>query len=56
MNYRLVTLTFVAEKTEEHLILEIISKCTGDNNVIGSYQHGFTKGRSYLTDLMAFCD
>lgn len=56
MNYRLVILTSVAEKTEEHLILEIISKRTGDNNVFGSDQHGFTKGRSYLTNLIAFCD
>lgn len=43
-------------KVLEHLILEDISVHVDDKNVITSTQHGFTKGKSCLTNLIAFYD
>ncbi|PKU44190.1 reverse hypothetical protein [Limosa lapponica baueri] len=40
----------------ERLILDVISKQAEEWGVIGSGQHGFTKGKSCLTNLIAFCD
>ncbi|PKU39436.1 rna-directed dna polymerase from mobile element jockey- hypothetical protein [Limosa lapponica baueri] len=55
-NYRLVSLTSIPGKVVEHLILDVISKHTEEKKVISSGHHGFTKGRSCLTNLIAFCD
>jgi len=39
----------------KQLILEVIIKQV-EEKVIGSSQHGFTKGKSCLTNLIAFYD
>jgi len=38
----------------EQLILEVINKQVEEKKVIRSSQHGFTKGKSCLTNLTAF--
>jgi len=46
----------VPGKVMEQLILHVISKQVEEKMVIMSSQHGFTKGKSCLTNLIAFCD
>jgi len=53
-NYRLVSLTSILGKTMEKFILEVIIKQVEEKKVIRSSQHGFTKGKSCLTNLIAF--
>jgi len=52
-NYRPVSLTSMPGEMMEQLILEIISKQV-EEKIIRSNQHGFTKGQSCLTNLIAF--
>ena len=40
----------------EQLILQLINKQVEEKKVIRSSQHGFTNGKSCLTNLMAFYD
>ncbi|GAB0199220.1 mitochondrial enolase superfamily member 1 [Grus japonensis] len=40
----------------EQLILGVINKHVEEKKFIGSHQHGFTKGKSCLTNLRAFYD
>jgi len=54
-NYRLVSVTSIPGKMMEQLILEVIIKQVEENQVIIS-QHGFNKGKSQLTNLIAFYD
>lgn len=53
-NYRLVSLTIIPGKMVEQPILETISRHTKDKNMIRRRQHGFTKGKSCLMNLIAF--
>ena len=55
-NYRPVSLTSLVCKIMESIIKEKIVEFLDENNVIGSTQHGFRKGRSCLTNLLDFLE
>ena len=53
-NYRPVSLTSVVCKVMERIVKDNIVEHLNEHNIIKGSQHGFTRGRSCLTNLLEF--
>ncbi|KAK4816177.1 LOW QUALITY PROTEIN: hypothetical protein QYF61_012467 [Mycteria americana] len=54
--YRCVSLASVPGKMMEKIILGAVERHFKDGAIIGHSEHGFTEGKSCLTNLILFCD
>lgn len=54
--YKAVSLTCMPVKTMEQIPMEAIKRHMQDKKMIQDSQHGFTKSRLCLTNLVAICD
>lgn len=55
-NYRPVSLTSVPKQVMDKVILKAMSRHMEDKKATGNSQHGSAKGKSHLTNLIAFFD
>uniref|UniRef100_A0A803SSX5 Reverse transcriptase domain-containing protein n=1 Tax=Anolis carolinensis TaxID=28377 RepID=A0A803SSX5_ANOCA len=53
-NYHLVSLTSIPGKILEKIVKEVVCKHLETNAVIANSQHGFTKNKSYQSNLISF--
>jgi len=51
-----VSLTSVVCKVMERIVKDNKADHLNENNIIKGSQHGFTRGRSCLTNLLEFCE
>ena len=54
-NYYPISLTSVVGKMLETIIARVIGKHLDEHELIRHSQHGFSKGKSCLTNLLSFC-
>lgn len=55
-NYKLISLISVLSKIKEKFLLETMLRHTENTEMVGDNQHGFTKLKSSVTNLVVFCD